>query len=75
MKHLSVKCKADQPFIERTMAGPFKWIVYNRTTGYVVAATYSEDMAAAILRGIGDTQEFVDIYSVTELYSQPESRF
>ena len=74
MTRLTVKCKIDQPFVERPMAGPFDYIVYNKHTGYVVAATYSPQMARAILQGISATPEFMDSYAITESFKYTEPK-
>lgn len=68
---LTVQCKIEQPYIERPMAGDFRYIIYNRDTGFVVGSTYSPQMARAMLHGISCSPDFMDSYGITELYEYP----
>lgn len=67
-----VKCKHSEPYTIRPVAGEFTWLVYNKTSGYVVAATYTENMAYAIISGIKNSKSFQDEYWVTEMWREPE---
>lgn len=72
MKH-TIRCVVDQPYVERPLCDrSFDWVVYNAHTGYVVALTYSEDMAKTILQGIQSNPNFMDRYSVTKRWKSPE---
>jgi len=72
MKPTPIKCKNIEPYTTRAMAGEFTWMVYNKTTGYIVAATYNESMANVILSGINKETRLLDEYAVTEVWKSPE---
>lgn len=72
MKIAPVKCKNTDPYVQRPLAGPFVWYVYNKTTGYIVAATYDKSMAEAILAGIDITNIYQDDYGICEMWKPPE---
>lgn len=73
MKQNTIRCVVDQPYVDRPLADrTFDWIVYNAHSGYVVALTYSEEMAKTILRGINSEPNFMDTYSVTKRWKSPE---
>lgn len=73
MKHTTIRCVIDQPYVDRPMAAKdFDWIIYNASTNYVVAVTYCEAMARAILQGIQSNPTFMDLYCVTKRWKSPE---
>lgn len=72
MKIAPVKCKNTEPYVQRVLAGPLEWLVYNKTTGYIVAATYDRSMAEAIIAGIDITNIYHDSYGITEVWKSPE---
>jgi len=67
-----IKCKNTEPYTTRALCGEFTWLVYNKINGLVVAATYSEQMAEAILGGIKNSKYFADDYAITEVWKSPE---
>ena len=73
MAPLPVKCKNTEPYTTRALCGEFTWLVYNMTTGYIVAATYDEMMARAIIAGIEKNPiSYFDKYAITEVWKAPE---
>ena len=72
MAPLPVKCKNDEPYIFRQMAGEFTWLVYNKSNSLIVAATYDRKMAMTILSGIKGDQYYSDDYAITEVWKSPE---
>jgi hypothetical protein len=73
MKPTPIKCKNTEPYTTRALAGEFTWLVYNRTTGYIVAATYDETMAKTILIGIeNNPMKYFDKYGICETWKSPE---
>lgn len=68
-----VKCKSNEPFVERPLAGEFTWLVYNMRTNNIVAATHSSDMAAIILKGIQREPYMIDTYGITEIWKPTDS--
>jgi hypothetical protein len=67
-----IKCKNTEPYTTRVMCGEFTWLVYNKTHGYIVAATYDEDMAKALLTGIRLSWKYNGDYGITEMWKSPE---
>lgn len=67
-----IKCKNTEPYTTRVMCGEFTWLVYNKTHGYIVAATYDEDMAKALLNGIRLSSKYNGDYGITEMWKSPE---
>jgi hypothetical protein len=72
MKPTPIKCKNTEQYTTRALAGEFTWLVYNRNTGYIVAATYDEHMAEAMLLGIKRHAFYKDEYGITEVWKSPE---
>jgi|694.fasta_scaffold00233_95 hypothetical protein len=72
MALLPVKCKPTELYVERTLAGEFTWLVYNKVNGLIVAATYDRNMAETILSGIKVTHYYSDDYGITEVWKSPE---
>lgn len=72
MAPLPVKCKNTEPYTTRALAGEFTWLVYNRKSGLIVAATYDDKMARTILDGIHSDMDFKDDYGITEVWKSPE---
>lgn len=71
-KYQTVKCKVNEPYVERAPVGEFKWFIYNILSGHIVASTYSEQMAKAILVGIENDKFYIDNYAICEKYRGPE---
>jgi hypothetical protein len=71
-----IKCKNTEPYTTRPLAGEFTWLVYNKRSGFIVAATYCENMAYALITGIKKTESYHDDdcgdYVVTEVWKSPE---
>ena len=67
-----IRCKNTEPYTTRALAGDFTWMVYNKRSGYIVAATYDQKMAETILSGIKQQGFYQDEYSITEIYREPE---
>lgn len=67
-----IKCKQTEPYVERELCGEFTWLVYNKCTGRIVAATYDATMARTILEGINGSVHYKDYYGITEVYKSPE---
>jgi hypothetical protein len=67
-----IKCKNNEPYTTRALAGDFTWFVYNKRSGYIVAATYDQKMAETILSGIKQQGFYQDEYSITEMWKTPE---
>jgi hypothetical protein len=73
MKLTPIKCKNTEQYTTRALAGEFTWLVYNRNTGYIVAATYDETMAKTILLGIeNNPMTYEDDYAICEMFKYPE---
>lgn len=73
MAKLPVKCKNTEPYVERTLAGEFTWLIYNKRSGQIVAATYDETMAKTIVLGIEkNVMTYYDKYAITEVWKSPE---
>jgi hypothetical protein len=68
----TIRCKNTEPYVTREFAGNYKWHVYNKKDGLIVASTYNEMMAQTILAGIEDSSYFQDLYGITESWSEPE---
>lgn len=68
IKLKSVKC-INRCTIERPVAKEeFDWVVYNATSGYVVALTYTENLASIIVSGLnGQNSPFHDRYEYSEI--------
>ena len=68
-----VKCKNTEPYVERPLCGEFTWLIYNKTTGNIVAATYDETMAKTIVLGVeNNPMTYYDKYGITEMWKSPE---
>ena len=67
-----IKCKSTAPYVERPLVAEFTWFVYNKRSGHIVAATYCENMANAILDGIKRSSIYSDEYGITEVWKSPE---
>ena len=67
-----IKCKNTDPYVTRPLCAEFTWLVYNKNSGYIVAATYDEDMAKALLNGIRLSSKYNDDYGITEVWKSPE---
>lgn len=72
MAKLPVKCKNTEPYVERSLCGELTWLVYNKTSGLIVAATYGEVMAQVILEGIKRSPMYSEEYAITEVWKSPE---
>jgi hypothetical protein len=72
---MSIRCKVTEPYIDRALAGPFKWFVYSKNSGHIVASTYDEKMAMTILYGIENSSYYQDEYAITMMWEAPESMF
>ena len=59
-------------YTTRALAGEFTWLVYNKDTDEIVAATYDEKMAKTILNGIRLSTDYKDHYAITEVWKSPE---
>jgi hypothetical protein len=68
-----IKCKNTAPYVQRSQCGKFTWHVYNKETGQIVASTYDELMAMAILLGIKcNPKTYTCEYDITENWQEPE---
>jgi len=68
-----IKCKNTAPYVERSQCDKFTWHVYNMVTGNIVASTYDENMARAILLGIKSNPDtYTCGYDITETWQEPE---
>ncbi len=67
-----IKCKVTSPYVDRSQVEEFTWHVYNVNSGHIVASTYDEDMAVAMLLGIKKHVLYKDDYAVTETWKSPE---
>jgi hypothetical protein len=67
-----IKCRVTRPYVERSLCGDFIWHVYNVNSGHIVASTYSDEMASAILIGIRNSQYYNDEYAIAESWQEPE---
>ena len=68
-----IKCKTTEPYVERGLVDEFTWLVYNKRSGLIVAATYDETMAKTILLGIqSNPLTYKDDYGITEVWESPE---
>jgi hypothetical protein len=63
-----IKCKNTEPYTTRPLCGEFTWLVYNKTSGLIVAATYSEVMAKVIIDGIKRSPIYSEEYAIAEMY-------
>ena len=73
MAPLPIKCKNTEPYTSRPLVAEFTWLVYNKNSGHIVAATYDETMAKTILLGIeNNPMTFLDSYGITEVWKSPE---
>lgn len=68
-KGLSIRCKNDEPFVCRMLAGNFTWHIYNMNSGHIVASCPSYDIAAVLLRGIQNEKYMFDTYGITETWT------
>lgn len=66
----TIRCKNDLPYIELPLVqGEFRWHIYNKNSGHIVASTYCETMALCLLEGIKYRNLFYsDEYAITETY-------
>ena len=67
-----IKCKNTEPYVERALVAEFTWLVYNKRSGFIVAATYCENMAYGIIGGLKNSKSYYDEYAVTEVWKAPE---
>lgn len=68
-----IKCKNTEPYVERLLCAEFTWLIYNKHSGNIVAATYDETMAKTILLGIEkNPMTYLDSYGITEVWKPPE---
>jgi len=73
MSPAPIKCKNTEPYVTRALAGEFTWLVYNKNSGHIVAATYDETMAKTIVLGIeNNPMTYFDNYGITEVWKTPE---
>lgn len=72
-KPAPIKCKITDLYVERPMARDgFEWFIYNKSSGYVIATTYSRSMAEVMLEGIRQCKMLNDPYDICEQYHETE---
>ena len=69
VRGFSIRCKNEEPFVTRMLAGPFTWHIYNKNSGYIVASCMSYAMAEVLLQGIKDAKHMFDDYGITETWT------
>jgi hypothetical protein len=69
---MMIKCEVTKPYVERSQVDEFTWHVYSVNTGHIVASTYDDEMASAILLGIQHSECYNDEYAITKSWKPPE---
>lgn len=65
----TIRCKNDLPYIDRHLVNnEFRWHIYNKGSGFIVASTYDEVMAKVLLDAVKRSNEFCE-YAISQSYT------